>query len=164
MRICGTAPRLLHALYRAPLGVQIPDSWESTLMTTKTLQLSIWPLPLRWTSANTPIHPFCLSFTLKVRVTTTSYLKFYLSNFFSDLGGSLGLWLGVGILQVFLPFSKLCEYWSCLYNHSYAGFWDCVHLSASSSVKSVWQKLKKHKMIHLKNWTGEDSLNSCLLF
>ena len=33
-------------------------------------------------------------------MTTTSYLEFYLSNFFSDLGGSLGLWLGVGILQV----------------------------------------------------------------
>ena len=111
------APRLLHALYRAPLGAQIPDSWESTLMTTKTLQLSIWPLLLRWTSANTPIHPFCLSFTFKVRVTTTSYLKFYLSNFFSDLGGSLGLWLGVGILQVLLLFSKLFEYrasWLCL--------------------------------------------------
>ena len=69
-------------------------------MTTKMNQTSIWPLPLRWTSVTSPILPFCLYLKFKVRVTTTSYLKFYLSNFFSDLGGSLGLWLGIGILQV----------------------------------------------------------------
>ena len=52
----------------------------------------------------------------KVQVTTTSYLKFYLSNFFSDLGGSLGLWMGIGILQVLLLFKALFYHVSSDFN------------------------------------------------
>jgi hypothetical protein len=42
-----------------------------------------------------------LTFSPKVRVTKTDFLRFYLSTFLSDLGGSMGLWLGLGIAQVF---------------------------------------------------------------
>ena len=35
-----------------------------------------------------------------MRVTTTSFLTLYLTTFLADLGGSLGLWLGLGVLQV----------------------------------------------------------------
>ena len=33
-------------------------------------------------------------------MTTTSFLTLYLTTFLADLGGSLGLWLGLGVLQV----------------------------------------------------------------
>ena len=32
-------------------------------------------------------------------MTRTDFLKFYLSTFLSDLGGSMGLWLGLGMVQ-----------------------------------------------------------------
>ena len=35
-----------------------------------------------------------------MRVSTTSFLTLYLTTFLADLGGSLGLWLGLGVLQV----------------------------------------------------------------
>ena len=34
-------------------------------------------------------------------------MKFYISNFFSDIGGSLGLWLGFGIAQVFIATRRI---------------------------------------------------------
>ena len=49
-----------------------------------------------------------LLFLYKVQVSRTSYVKFYISNFFSDFGGSLGLWLGFGIAQFFCH-SKNCQ-------------------------------------------------------
>ena len=40
-----------------------------------------------------------LSFANKIQVTTTDFLPFHLSSLLSDLGGSMGLWLGLGVLQ-----------------------------------------------------------------
>ena len=40
-----------------------------------------------------------LTFSQSVMVTTVEFLKFSFSNFLSDLGGSMGLWLGIGLLQ-----------------------------------------------------------------
>lgn len=40
-----------------------------------------------------------LTFSAKVQVTITDNLKFYLSTFLSELGGSMGLWLGLGMAQ-----------------------------------------------------------------
>ena len=43
-----------------------------------------------------------LVFDQRIHVTESFYPKVSLSKFFSDLGGSLGLWLGVGAVQLFL--------------------------------------------------------------
>ena len=40
-----------------------------------------------------------LTFASKVAVSKTDFLKFYLSTFLSELGGSMGLWLGLGMVQ-----------------------------------------------------------------
>ena len=34
-----------------------------------------------------------------MKVTTTDFLPFYLTTLLADLGGSMGLWLGLGVLQ-----------------------------------------------------------------
>ena len=41
-----------------------------------------------------------LTFSQEMLVTKTQFLKFIFTNFLSDLGGSMGLWLGIGLLQV----------------------------------------------------------------
>ena len=41
-----------------------------------------------------------LTFSRRMQVTTTTFLPFYLTTLLSDLGGSMGLWLGIGVLQV----------------------------------------------------------------
>ena len=40
-----------------------------------------------------------LTFSQSVLVTTTDFLKFIFVNFLSDLGGCMGLWLGLGLVQ-----------------------------------------------------------------
>ena len=40
-----------------------------------------------------------LTFSQGVVVTKTNFLKFIFTNFLSDLGGCMGLWLGIGLLQ-----------------------------------------------------------------
>ena len=40
-----------------------------------------------------------LTFSNTMKVTTTDFLPFHLSTLLSDLGGSMGLWLGLGVLQ-----------------------------------------------------------------
>ena len=114
MRIFGMGPRHLPVLFHALFGAQILGFWESMPGTIETLLGSTSHSLKRWTKKGSTSHSlkrwikkhniwsefFSDYFCPKVRVTTTSYLEFYLSNFFSDLGGSLGLWLGVGILQV----------------------------------------------------------------
>ena len=40
-----------------------------------------------------------LTFSQGVMVTKTNFLKFIFVNFLSDLGGCMGLWLGIGLLQ-----------------------------------------------------------------
>ena len=41
-----------------------------------------------------------LTFDQKVHITESLYPPMSLPKFFSDLGGSLGFWLGVGLLQI----------------------------------------------------------------
>ena len=41
-----------------------------------------------------------LAFAQTVQVTRTDFLPLSLSTFLSDVGGSMGLWLGLGVLQV----------------------------------------------------------------
>ena len=46
-----------------------------------------------------PGNKIVLTFANKIQVTTTDFLPFHLSTLLSDLGGSMGLWLGLGVLQ-----------------------------------------------------------------
>ena len=41
-----------------------------------------------------------------ITVTKTEFLKFTFEKFLSDAGGSMGLWLGLGILQSFELFTN----------------------------------------------------------
>ena len=41
-----------------------------------------------------------ISFDLKVHITETLYAPVSFAKLFSDLGGSLGFWLGAGLLQI----------------------------------------------------------------
>ena len=41
-----------------------------------------------------------------VTVTKTEFLKFTFEKFLSDVGGSMGLWLGLGLLQSFELFTN----------------------------------------------------------
>ena len=43
---------------------------------------------------------FAFSFDPEVVIQTSEYLTFNWTTFFADLGGSLGLWLGIGVSQV----------------------------------------------------------------
>ena len=72
-------------------------------------ELSDCPLPCTTTKTDTRLlakYPTShngslinLTFSSKVVVTRTDLLVFNLSSFFSELGGSMGLWLGLGIIQ-----------------------------------------------------------------
>ena len=41
-----------------------------------------------------------ISFSQSVQITTSDFPAFVLLDFLSKLGGSLGLWLGVGVVQI----------------------------------------------------------------
>ena len=73
-------------------------------------QLSDCPLPCTTTNTETK-HLFyrtsvrnystiLLTFSSKVLVTRTDFPEFSLASFLSEVGGSMGLWLGLGMVQV----------------------------------------------------------------
>ena len=51
------------------------------------------------TERSNPGSKIVLTFVNKIQVTTTDFLPFHLSSLLSDMGGSMGLWLGLGVLQ-----------------------------------------------------------------
>ena len=78
------------------------DSFDGT-------QLSDCPLPCTTTNTETKhlygrtdnrnVSTISLTFSSKVLVKRTDFLKFSLAIFLSEVGGSMGLWLGLGIVQ-----------------------------------------------------------------
>ena len=51
-----------------------------------------------------------LSFDQTVRVTESFYPSLSLTDLCANLGGSLGLWLGIGLLQIFFYAVDLMDY------------------------------------------------------
>ena len=72
-------------------------------------QLSDCPLPCTTTRTKTKhlfdtpedrnISTLALTFSGKVLVTRTDFLTFSLASLLSEVGGSMGLWLGLGMVQ-----------------------------------------------------------------
>ena len=72
-------------------------------------QLSDCPLPCTTTNTETKqlyektnsrnASTISLSFSSRVMVTKTDFLKFSLASLFSEMGGSMGLWMGLGLVQ-----------------------------------------------------------------
>merc|ERR1712192_19775 len=54
-------------------------------------------------------HQFGLTFDSTVEVTNTVMMKPTMSNFLSQVGGSLGLWLGLGVLQILALFQPIIK-------------------------------------------------------
>ena len=73
-------------------------------------QLSDCPLPCTTTSVETRLltetirtdnsSGINLTFSPTIIITTTSFLKFTIAKFLSDLGGCMGLWLGLSMVQL----------------------------------------------------------------
>ena len=51
------------------------------------------------TKENRNFSTLCLTFSSKVLVTRTDFLKFSPASFLSEVGGSMGLWMGLGLVQ-----------------------------------------------------------------
>jgi hypothetical protein len=52
-----------------------------------------------------------ITFSSTVQVTTTDFVQLNLSTFLSDVGGSVGLWLGLGVVQALQLFMKYTLPW-----------------------------------------------------
>ena len=52
--------------------------------------------------SDSALSTFDVTLDQVVTITKSRYPKMSIAKFFSDLGGSLGLWLGVGIIQICL--------------------------------------------------------------
>ena len=52
----------------------------------------------KWRKTNYSV--FDLSFSPTIQITTTRFPEFILAKFLSDLGGSLGLWLGLSVFHL----------------------------------------------------------------
>ena len=81
------------------LASKVPFFQNETLNTSTPFKVSVRPLPatdkiLRTTSV------FALHINQEVTVTESYIPDFSFSVFIADLGGSLGLWLGVGAVQI----------------------------------------------------------------
>ena len=55
---------------------------------------------------NGGLHWVVLTLPNRLRVTETKYVPFSLGRLLSDLGGGLGLWMGLGVMQLFLACVK----------------------------------------------------------
>ena len=57
-----------------------------------------------------------ITFFDTILVTTTSFPTFSFSDALAKLGGAMGLWLGIGIMQVFEILLSLWQRMMCLHN------------------------------------------------
>ena len=53
---------------------------------------------------------FSITFDQTVSITESFYASLSISDLFSDMGGSIGLWLGVGLLQICFYFVDFIYY------------------------------------------------------
>ena len=91
--------------------LDLPDGNQASLckLPCSTISISSRTLYEEKNSGNT--SGINLTFSQTVLVSYTHFLKFSFSHFLSDLGGSMGLWLGLGLLQFFQIIIKFVLPW-----------------------------------------------------